>query len=308
MTNRGSAKLRRSIMRITEDHHKALLRHGYVLVPEFLTPDALAAAQADVLRYFPSAEELESTPQRYGFIFDDPENLQIEFPFAADALNDVSTHPEVIAFVERLLDTREVLLSQSAIWAKYAGTGSFEQTMHLDYEGNTLVAPRDDGPFRQVNMILYYTNLTPEMGPTWLVSQEHTREAGLWPTFRPRKRYPALYEHERPILATAGSLLIFSMRTFHRAGEIAADRGARFSHHMVYRSAACPFNGYHQYSQFGEKPEMQRFLQRAAPRQREVLGFPPPGHPYWNEETLDAVARRYPRMDMGPYRLAQARS
>ena len=104
------------------------------------------------------------------------------------------------------------------------------------------------------------------------------------------------------MLAGAGSLLIFSMRTFHRAGEMTADFGVRFSHHLVWKSAACPFNGYHQYSQFGEKPEMKRFMERATPRQREVLGFPPPGHPYWNEETLAAVAQRYPRMDLSPYR------
>ena len=289
-------------MRITQAHTDALLRHGYVVVPHFLTADELTAARADVLKYFPSAEELARTPHRYGAIFDDPEHLQIEFPFAADALNYNSTHPELIAFVERLLGTTDVLLSQSAIWAKYAGTGSFEQTMHLDYEGNTLVVPRDDGAFRQVNMILYYSDATDDLGPTYLVPQELTREQGLWPPFRPRRKYPELYKQERPILAKAGSLLVFSMRTFHRAGEMTAEFGARFSHHLVWKSASCPFNGYHQYSQFGEKPEMKQFIERATPRQREVLGFPPPGHPYWNAQTLAAIAQRYSRMDISPYR------
>lgn len=278
------------------------MRHGYVLVPEFLTAAELSAARAEMLTYFPSAQELAATPLRYGSILEDPEHLQIEFPFAADALNFNSTHPELIAFVERLLGTSDVLLSQSAIWAKYAGTGSFEQTIHLDYEGNTLVVPRDDGPFRQVNMILYYSDVSEELGPTFVLPQDLTREQGLWPPFRPRKKYPELYKLERPILARAGSLLIFSMATFHRAGEITADAGARFSHHLVWKSAACPFNGYHQYSQFGEKPEMKRFIERATPRQREVLGFPAPGHPYWTKETVAAVAQRYPRMDMAPYR------
>ena len=52
----------------------------------------------------------------------------------------------------------------------------------------------------------------------------------------------------------------------------------------------------------GENPELQHFIERATPRQREVLGFPPPGDPYWNDETLAAVALRYPKMDMRPYR------
>lgn len=289
-------------MRITDAHARTLLRQGYVVVEDFLTPDELSAAQADMLRYFPTPAELAATPQRYGWIFEDPEHLQVEFPFSADALNHNSTHPEIIAFVETLLGTRDILLSQSAIWAKYGGTGDFEQTMHVDYEGNTLVVPRDDGAFRQVNMILYYSDVTGEMGPTCVVPQPQSRDAGLWPPFRPRKKYPDLYKHERPIVARAGSLLVFSMRTFHRAGAMIAEQGARFTHHLVYRSASCPFNGYHQYSQLGEKPEMKHFIQRATPRQREMLGFPAPGHPYWNEETLTAVAQRYPKMDMTPYR------
>lgn len=287
---------------VSERHVKSLLNDGFVLIPDFLSRKELNTSRIDFSRYFPSFDELQATPQRYGWIFDDPENLQVEFPFAADALNHNSTHPKIILLVEQLLGTSQILLSQSAIWAKYAGTGSFEQTMHLDYEGNTLVIPRDDGEFRQVNMILYYSDVTLEMGPTYVVSQRKTKDTGLWPTFRPRKKYPELYKHEQPMIAKAGALLVFSMRTFHRAGEITAETGARFSHHLVYRSANFPFNGYHQYSQFGEKPEMKRFIERAAPRQREVLGFPPPGHPYWNSETLAMVATRYPKMDMSPYR------
>lgn len=288
--------------RIAQEHLDHLVEHGYAIVPDFLSREEVNAARSDVLRYFPSPQELELTPHRYGAIFEDPENLQVEFPFDADVINHNSVHPDLIDAVERLLGTRQILLSQSAIWAKYAGTGSFEQTLHLDYEGNTLVVPRDDGPFRQVNLILYYTDVTEELGPTFVVPQEHTRDAGLWPPFRPRKKYAALYRHERPVLVKSGGLLMFSMRTFHRAGEITAESGVRFTQHLVYRSSVCPFNGYHQYSQFGEKPELKRFIERATPRQREMLGFPPPGHAYWNAETLAAVAQRYAGMDMKPYR------
>jgi hypothetical protein len=286
---------------IPDDHAEQLQKHGYAIAPGFLTPGELAAARQNVLRYFPSAEEFSATPERYGSILEDPEHLQVEFPFAGDALNDISTHPELIRFVERVLGTREVMLSQSAIWAKYAGTGDFDQGLHLDYQGNTLVAPRDDGAFRQVNMILYYTDVDEDLGPTYVVSQEKTRHLPLWPTHRTRKASPQLYKDERPVLATAGTLLSFSMRTWHRASNIDAAAGVRFSHHLVWRAAAHSFAGYHLWSRMGENPELQRFIERAAPRQREVLGFPAPGHPYWNAETRAAVALRYPRMDMRPY-------
>lgn len=288
-------------VRITQAQLDTYLRHGFVLVPGFLTAAELAAARAGMLQYFPTAEELAATPQRYGSVYEDPERLQVEFPFAADALNDVSTHPELIGFVERALGTCAVRLSQAAVWAKYAGTGDFEQGLHLDYQGNSLVVPRDDGAFRQVNMILYYTDVTPELGPTHVVSQEKTRDLPLWPTHRTRKKDPALYRHERPVLASAADLLVFSMRTWHRAGEMTADFGARFSHHFVWRAAGLDFQGYQQWSSKGEHSDLQRFVERASPRQREVLGFPAPGDPYWTDETRGAVKLRYPAMDMAPY-------
>ena len=288
-------------MRIDDQHLQHLIRHGYAVVPGFLSAEELTAPRANLLRYYPTPEELAATPERYGWVFDDPEHLQIEFPFAGDALNHVSTHPDLIDAVERLLGTPEVLLSQAAIWAKYAGTGDFEQTMHLDYQGNTLVVPREDGAFRQVNMILYYSDVGPDLGPTCVVPLEHTRDLSPWPPFRPRKKYPDLYRHEKALPAKAGDLLLFSMSTFHRASEVTADFGVRLSHHFVWRAAAYPFAGYHQWSRFGEKPDLARFIEQATPRQREVIGFPPPGHAYWNEQTLAGVAARYPRMDMKPY-------
>ena len=291
-------------MRIPPDAADHLIAHGYAVVPDCLSADELAAARRNMARYFPSADELAAAPERYGFIFDDPEHLQVEFPFAGDGLNDLATHPDIIAFVERLLGTRDVLLSQSAVWAKYAGTGDFGQEMHLDYQGNTLVVPRDDGPFRQVNMILYYTDVTPDMGPTCVVPLEHARGLSPWPPFRPRKKWPDLYKRERPITVKAGGLFVFGMGTFHRASDMTAETGVRLSHHLVWRAAAYPFAGYHQWSRFGENALLERFIERTTPRQREVLGFPPPGHPYWTGRTLAGVAARYPKMDMSPYRRA----
>lgn len=289
-------------MRITDEHAARLKQQGYVIVPNFLTGEELDAARRNMLRYVPTAEELAATPERYAWVLDEAEHLQTEFPFAGDALNHVSTHPDIIDFVSRLLGTERVVLSQAAIWAKYAGTGDFEQGLHLDYQGNTLVVPRDDGAYRQVNMILYYGDVGDELGPTYVVPQEHTRDVPLWPTHRTRKKDPALYRNERPVLAKAGDLLIFGMRTWHRASDITADAGARFSHHLVYRAAEHAFQGYHLWSRLGEKKELHDFVERATPRQREVIGFPPAGDAYWTDQTLAAVALRYPGMDMHPYR------
>lgn len=288
-------------MRITAEQFEHYLTHGYAIVPGFLTLTEVQNARVDFLRYYPTAEELDETPNRYGGILEEPEHLQTEFPFDGDALNDISTHAEIIAFVEKVLGSQDVVLSQAAIWAKYAGTGDFEQGMHLDYQGNSLVVPRDDGDYRQVNAILYYSDVTEELGPTCVVSKTQTKDRPLWPPFRTRKIDPEIYRLEKKVIVPAGSLLLFGMRTWHRASAMTAEFGERFSHHLVWRSARHGFQGYHHWPQFGEKPQMQAFIARATPRQREVLGFPRPGDPYWNEETLATVQLRYPEMDMSPY-------
>lgn len=289
-------------MRITDAHLAHLRRHGYVFVPDFLTTNEIRGAMSNMLRYVPTPEELAATPERYPWVFEEADRLQTEFPFAGSRLNQIATHPELISFVERALGTPKVMLSQSAIWAKYAGTGDFAQSLHLDYEGNTLVVPRDDGDYRQVNMILYYSDVPDNLGPTCVVSTEKSAKLPLWPAFRPRGKNAALYKHEKRIVSKAGGLLIFGMRTWHRASDMTADFGARFSHHMIWRSASHVFQGFHQWSHLGEKAEFKRFIEFSTPRQREVLGFPPVGDPYWNEETIRVVGMRYPKMDMKPYR------
>ena len=92
------------------------------------------------------------------------------------------------------------------------------------------------------------------------------------------------------------------MSTFHRGSAFRAAAGARFTFHVVFRAKDSHWMGFSAWARSGQEPALQRFLKRATPPQRELLGFPPPSHPYWNEETLIGVATRYPGMDMTPYR------
>ena len=39
-------------------------------------------------------------------------------------------------------------------------------------------------------------------------------------------------------------------------------------------------------------------------RERDLFGFPRPGDPYWNRQTVQDVAARYPGLDMEPYERA----
>ena len=99
----------------------------------------------------------------------------------------------------------------------------------------------------------------------------------------------------------AGSVLIYSMRLVHRGSTMRAHEGIRFSQFVGFHTAGYPWLGSHTFQGQGDLPEMRHLVTRATPRQRELLGFPGVGDPYWTPETLAGVAARYPEMDMRPY-------
>jgi ectoine hydroxylase-related dioxygenase (phytanoyl-CoA dioxygenase family) len=297
-------------VKITDRHLDQLRRDGFAVVRGFLGKRELAAAQKAVFQLVPTEREWREAPGKYQAIVDEEPLHKLEFPHTDPALNHVAVHPNILDAIERLLGTPDILLARSAVWAKYAGSADYDQEMHVDFEGNTLVVPRDDGDYRQVNLIVYYSDVDEQHGPTMVVPRRFINDddpAALWPARRYRQQFPEAYEHEQPVLARAGDLLMFSMRTFHRGSQITAAHGTRFTHHLVYRSARHLFQGYQCWPSFGELPLMQQFLEWATPRQREAIGFPAAGDPYWNDATIQAVSLRYPDMDMSPYRRKRRR-
>jgi hypothetical protein len=287
-------------MHISDEHVEHWRRHGYVIAP-LLSPEEVEAVRSNALRYFPDWEEWSQGRKRYESLA-----LQREFPFVDDALNDVATHPDLVSFMERALGTADLQVTQSLVWAKYPGYGDGEQALHIDYFNNSLTYPSDVEPFGQVPSILYLEDMTETIGPTWAVSREHTRQRTLVPPALVRDEHPEVYAHEFPVLAKAGEIFLYDMRTYHRGSAFTAKEGWRLTFHNVYRKAGCEWMGWRAFPQQGLDPAMSRFLQRATVRQRTVIGFPAPGHAYWTEQTLAGVAARYPEMDMAPYREAMA--
>lgn len=282
---------------ITAEHVAHWRRHGYVVVPDFLSPREVATAVDGFHEFYPTAEQWQADPR----VRDDFEQHR-SLPFASDTINLMSVNERLIDFVSHQLESEDVLITQALAWAKYGGMAGLEQLHHVDYGDNTLVVPRDEGVFNHIPTILYYTDVTPDHGPTYMVSREFTNDLPLWPVQRSRQDSPDLYDHEVPLTVTAGSLLIYSMETFHRGSALLSPGGCRFSHHVVFRASGLEYMGYRSFPQFGLEARMSRFLTCATPKQRSAVGFPKPGHPYWTSATLDGVARRYPNMDLEPYR------
>jgi ectoine hydroxylase-related dioxygenase (phytanoyl-CoA dioxygenase family) len=289
---------------ITEEDYQHWHEHGYVIV-RLLDDDLLQAALENIYEYLPSWEEYARHPLRYRHTVAAPVRAPGQgatFPFVGDALNTTTIHPDFVEFAERVMGTKKIMLSHGQMGGKYAGTRDFEQQLHSDYGNNTLVLPKPDSEILDLPCIIYYTDVTVDLSPTYVVPQDFTRDDPLVPRHRSREEYPELYEHEFPVTVPAGSAVIYSMNTFHRGSALRAKEGLRFAQNIGLKRIDAPWSGQETFQHEGGRPEMDHFIENATPRQRELAGFPAVGDPYWDKRTVDGVAARYPGLDITPYR------
>jgi ectoine hydroxylase-related dioxygenase (phytanoyl-CoA dioxygenase family) len=278
-------------------------RHGYVIIEGFLDKDELDDARENIERYMPTWAEYVRDAPRYRQMLASPQGWVMNgFPYVGDALNHAVLHPYLTAFIEQLVGGSKLALSHAGLMGKYAGGTDYEQELHVDYGNNTLVFPGADLTCCDIPAIIYYTDVGYECGPTFVVSQELTRDGLIGPRRRPREQYQEWYDAEVPVLCPAGSVFIYSMRTFHRGSAMQQKEGLRWTQHLAYHTDGPRWLGSATFQHAGGSPEMDHFLVTATPRQRELVGFPAPGDAYWNAETIRGVQDRYPLMDMTPYR------
>ena len=80
--------------------------------------------------------------------------------------------------------------------------------------------------------------------------------------------------------------------------------GSRFLFNLGYRAAGADWVVSNPWPRKGFYEQWNPLMNQCSVRQLEALGFPPPGHDYWDEATLKGCAERYPDLDLTPWRLA----
>ena len=315
--------------RHTADQFAHFQRHGWVLMERLLSEAEIEAALPGLFQLYPTPEAFHAGEDAriaaYRAGADSAANqgdearfrpLQFaglqEFPFADQALNLLALHPAIIAAAEAVLGTRDVRLYQAETFAKYTGVTQYDQPFHADYTNHVMLPPRADGRWRQAQMFLYLSDVTLPHGATRIVSRELTRDVPLMALSFPKARVPAERHAEWEAAATSavgprGSLLIYSADVVHRGVEMTAPRGARFFFNLAYRAAGADWVGANPWPRKG-MAHWTPLVERCSVRQLEALGFPPPGHDYWDEATLAGAADRYPGLDLTPWRAALARA
>ncbi len=282
-------------------------RTGWCVLGGVIPDVALAAAQADLGHFFPSAEEFASDhdPERNRPFRVRGDAVRPRFPFESDSINLLAVHEVLIDLAEEILERRDLRLYQGLLSAKYSdGAPDDEQLLHADYGNHTLVVPRHDVGYEQLEMFVYLTDVTAETAATRMVSLERTTGIPVERTYLDFEEYADLYATEEPASGSAGSVLLYRPDTFHRGVAMTAPRSWRVMLHVAFKSPGTDWLGYQSWPFSAEGMPWHRLVPHLSVRQLCVLGFPAPGDDYWSEETLAGVSARYPRLDMSPWRSA----
>ncbi len=113
-----------------------------------------------------------------------------------------------------------------------------------------------------------------------------------------------MYDLERPCPGVRGSYLAYRSDVWHRGAPFGAPRSARVLLALAFKRAGQDWIGYDSQQSRSTGPEWTTFAERSTPRELELFGWPPPGHPIWSARLLDETARRYPELDLEPWRQA----
>jgi hypothetical protein len=287
-------------VRVPDATLEEVRQRGFSLMEGFLAPDELKAAQDGLWLHFPTAEDHFADPERYARYGASQFAGVEEFPYKSSDLNRLAVHPDLVDAAERYLATPELHLYKVELWAKYSGAINYDQPLHRDFGSHSLVVPRLDGRYQQMTTFIYLSDVTDGDGPTRIVPYERGADVPFTPLYIERG---AMADDEVPMVGPAGSLLIYRSDVLHRGSNFTAAGHSRFSILVDFQARGTTWGGKMAWPK--DSPDRwATFIPECSVRQRDLFGFPRPGHDYWNEQTLHDVALRYPGIDMSPYRSA----
>ena len=289
--------------------------HGWVLVPDLVPLADVEAAQPQLFRIYPRPEEVASgevTERTRPFVGGGSGDASRKFrlgqftglreaPTGDPALDVLAVHHRILDLVEAILGTTDIRLYQAETFAKYSGAADYEQPLHIDETNHSLVPMRRDGQFRQVQLFLYLSDVTEARGATRVVSRQVTSSVPRGDLVFANAGGVHFDEHETAAVGGPGTVLAYSADTVHRGTAMTEPGAGRFFFNLAYRPAGHDWLGALPWPRRGIDPAMQPWIEALDVRQLCVLGFPPPGHPYWDPETIAATQDRYPNLDLSAF-------
>ncbi len=298
----GGYRNQMSASKSVDQERSVWLRDGWCVLPDLMVNPVRAAQQATA-SLFPSASEMEHPSDPAHEAWRTWDASWPIFPFEELALNNLVTDPALIDLARNFLQTNDVRLYQAMVTAKYFDQPSdYNRLLHTDYPNHSLVVPRTDSGYQHLELFIYLNDVTENNGATRIVSRTLTSSIPVERHTLSLTEYADLYGNDVAAVGQAGAVLAYRSDVYHRSVDITEPGQARFLAHVAFKPAGAEWIGHHDWPSKGFAMPWHAFVNQASPLQLEVLGFPKPGHPYWNEQTLDGVSARYPGLDMTPWR------
>ena len=297
---------------------------GWVVVPDVVPTEEIDAAVEELWTLYPRPEEFEDpdNARRKKFLAGKPRKWpapnvadsdaafreeqfdgHIKFPFATGGkLNRLLLHPRLVEFAQLALGDDDIRLYQAGLWAKYAGATNYEQPLHID-RNHSVVPARMDPGWWHMEGFLYLSDVDEHSGPTELLSPIDSPKPD---PNAPLMRHEAPEIHSKLSKATGrrGSFLAYRPDVWHRGASLTGPSASRFIMIACFKLAGQEWVGFDALSDFVDN---WHFLQMAAsctPKELALFGVPKPGHAYWTPAMIDALAARYPGLDVEPWRNA----
>ena len=285
-------------MRVPDASLDEVRENGFALVEGFLAPEELQAAQEALWLHFPTPAAYFADPARYPEYAGDQFAGVEEFPYRSWDLNRLAFHPDLVEAAERYLETTDLHLYKIELWAKYAGAVDYDQPLHRDFGSHSLVVPRRDHAYQQLTTFIFLSDVGEQDGPTRIVPYPQGKGVPFTPLYI---EFGALADHEVAAVGPAGTLLLYRTDILHRGSNLTGAGSSRFSILADFQARGTTWGG----KMAWPKQAPQRWaklIPQCTVRERDLFGFPRPGHDYWNEQTLADTALRYPGLDLEPYR------
>ncbi len=244
------------------------------------------------------------------------------FPCNYNSINEMSANINLIKAVKQLLNTQEILLTQSVAWAKYCvkpkdSSSNHDQRIHMDYGNNYWTHPPKWKDVNMVAAIVYYSDTKETGGATALVSRNgDDDEIYKWPYMHmpgiagkpffndktaaeasmnsfDRKLREKCYQREISPTLNKGDVLFYRMDLWHRGTPIKKNK-VRYVHNLAWKKknaeGICIWNkGWTQKMYYGW---LEKFISNLTDEQRTTLGFP--SLKTLEPEIKQAVMLRYP--------------
>ena len=295
---------------------------GWVLVPDLVPASDIDAAVEELWGIFPRPEEFRDPdhPRRKAFLegrirnwgpvegaaeepafreeqFDGHET----FPFTCPGrLNRLVVHPRILDFAEAALGQRDIRLYQAGLFAKYAGAANYAQPLHLD-RNHSIAPARMEAGWWFLEGFLYLNDVDEDNGAPQLLRRGDAPRVDPGRPLAPGEAADA-YGAAVSAPGSRGSFLAYRGDVWHRAVDLRDPAATRFVLIVCYKLAGQDWIGFDALSKVVDHWLFPKFVAESTPRELEAVGLPGPGHAFWTSEGVDALALKYPDLDVTPWR------